>query len=231
VQLGAPRLGDFGIEGLPQERVPVGEAAGARDEQAGLDRGACGPSRICDRQTLELGGLDVARCDRDELGEEPRLAVEVRRGDPDHAAQALGRLPPAGGDRTRRLKREQGVAIGQRHNPLELVGPEARGGADQVAQIVRSQGREVDLAERYPAPRQPVKQRIHIVARGQIAPRQHDQHPQPRESSRHVTDQLEAGGIGGVNVLEQQQAGPAAGRPLEHRHHRLEQPYPLELGR
>ena len=99
-------------------------------------------------------------------GEEPRLAGEVCRGRPDHPAQALGQVRSAGGDRTRRLQREQRVAVGQRHDPLELVGSEARGGADQVAHVVRSQGREVDLADRYPAPRQPVKQRIHVGAAG-----------------------------------------------------------------
>ena len=123
------------------------------------------------------------------------------------------------------------VAFGALDDPLDVGLAQTGRLARQRRHRRRSQRPELELARQQAARAQGVLEPVGVGARRQLPPGDQHHHPQPRDAPGGVAGQLEARPVGGVDVLEHEQHRRLPGGPVQQRHHRLEQPRALEVGR
>jgi hypothetical protein len=203
--------------------VVVAEAAVAAHEQPAVE---CLGDRIDVRERGHLGGAELAAGDRGQLGQAARVGRERGGRRADRGTQP-GRRPVgavahgAGG-----LDRQQRVAVGDRDDLVDARVVERSEGAHEPAHLAVCERRELDLHHRDVPGADGLHERIDVLVAGERPAREDEQHAVGADPARDVRRELEARGVGGVDVLEQQRDRR---RALDELDRRLEQPRALEL--
>ena len=153
------------------------------------------------------------------------------RGRTDGGSQVRRRGGAARGERPGALHREQRVAVGRTDDLFHGVVGQLRDAAGHRRDLRRRQRPELELGGLDAAPGQVGEQRVGGGAVGPVAPGQHEQHRPGRQPAADVRAQLQAGRVGSVHVLGDQEHGTPGRGPLHQPEHGVEHPQPLQLRR
>ncbi|GAA2842788.1 hypothetical protein GCM10020220_034830 [Nonomuraea rubra] len=200
------------VDGVADERVPEGVAVAVHEQQPGAYDG---PQRLVQRQVVEPG---------DGAQHVVRRPAPGHGGDPQHVqplgGQPLGpgeqQLPQRGGRGGAGVGErlgEQRVALAARHDQVEVL---------RLVLLPEQAGHLVPPERRHPdhlGARQPQR-----LARGRD-----DEHAGGHQVARQEDQQVDAGLVGPVQVLQHEDEGPPLGRPLDQQQHLLEQPGPPQV--
>ena len=230
VQRQAHRLRDLVVRRVPQQRVPEPQTAlpgGEERTGADLRRHLLGPAEA---QVSELVVVEPSA----RHGQQPRHGQRAgaqgveRRAHERHEAGRRPRLPADQG--TSPLRRQERVALRRRHHLRHPRGIEARDLLGQPSHLLVVQGAERELGEQPP----PGAHRVQQVVEGrpvrQRPAGQHDEDRPVDEPSAHVGQEVQAGRVRRVGVVEHEHHRTTR-RPPQEPDHGLEEPDPLEVGR